>query len=332
MSAVGHACNGIEKLPDQRSDHKVQSVYFLAVQPAGSDCLPNIKIGESSNAFKRIKDHSKPKHGTPFDVTTLCIVRGHRHDEQSVLRHFGRFLLPNEKETFRPEPDLVDYIRWLRDQHYVWVPDDEQSQPLEYLEHVDASLWLPGEGRVKSPPQQNSLFNEFGPLRMPPRTVTADDFYTNELIISCAKRVMGHIDLDPASHAAANRVVGARRFFTIADNGLSHEWRGRVWCNPPFSEWASWARKIVHEWNSGRIPEMCVLCATRTLTAKYFAPIHEHSDAICILTGRIPFWGGKATSSPDDGHAVFYFGPNVNSFAYEFNQIGNTFRSMQVTA
>jgi hypothetical protein len=44
----------------------------------------------------------------------------------------------------------------------------------------------------------------------------------------------GKFDLDPASCAEANKIIRAKRFFTKAENGLSHPWPGNVWCNPPF--------------------------------------------------------------------------------------------------
>jgi hypothetical protein len=157
------------------------------------------------------------------------------------------------------------------------------------------------------------------------RRAGPDDFFTASTVIEPARRAMGGIDLDPASHAIANGVVRAKRFYAAADDGLSREWAGRVWLNPPFSQWRAWVPKIVGEWRSGRVEALCVLCATRTLTAQYLAAIHEACTALCVLHGRIPFWGERATSGPDDGHAVFYFGPDVAAFAREFGAIGHVY-------
>jgi len=311
---------------DQRSDQtRVPVVYFDSVVVPGFRTDPVIKIGESENHNKRRNDLSKSKFGIEFKVEHLCVVRGTRSDEQRLLKYFERHKLENEEETFSPVDELVDYIRWLRDQWFVWVPDDEQCLKIDELEIVDSSLWIPTPERRKPKPRQIGLFSEFDGLCLPPRELTVDDFYTPRPIVNASREAMGGIDLDPASHALANRLIQASGFYTSSDNGLNHEWKGRVWLNPPFSQWQLWAPKIIAEWESGRVQAMCVLCATRTLTAQYLSCIHEHCSAICILRGRIAFWGGLSTPSPDDGHAIFYFGKDTHAFLRAFAEIGNCY-------
>lgn len=302
-------------------------MYFILVEMPEDDGGPRIKIGETHDFRKRLNEHRKPKFGREHKCEPLCVVRGNRADEQQLLRHFDAFRVNGEKETFWPSPVLIDYIRWLRDQYFVWVPDDAQGlaiDELEQLEQVDGDAWMPRDGRTKPGPRQLGMFPEFGTLNLPPREITVDDFYTSSVIIESAREAMGGIDLDPASHAVANKVVRAARFFTAGSNGLTHDWGGKVWLNPPFSQWKAWIPKIVNEWHSGRIEAMCILSATRTITAQYFADIHRYSSAICILHGRIPFCGGRA-ASPDDGHAVFYMGQDTNRFRAGFDEIGNTY-------
>jgi hypothetical protein len=163
-------------------------------------------------------------------------------------------------------------------------------------------------------------------LRLPPRTITPDDYYTPPEIIEAARRALGKIDIDPASHAYANMVVKALTYFTESDNGLTKKWSGKVWVNPPFSDWQAWVPKIIEEWSSGRVEAMCALCGTPTLTSQYFAPIHDNAAGIAIMKRRINFWGGLATSAPS-GHAIFYFGSDFAAFAREFSSIGHVYRS-----
>lgn len=275
---------------------------------------------------KRLEQHAKGKLTADLNLKEICEVRGKPADESFVKRYFSEFAWNGKTEVFSPFPEVYEYVRWLRDQHFVSVPElsDEERDALPI---VDSGHWLPRSERRKRHPLESSSMPGllFDWHDFPPREITGDDFYTNELIIDAAKRVLGGIDLDPASHAMANKVVCASRFFTIADDGLRQEWAGRVWLNPPFSAWAQWVPKVINEWRSGRIPQMCVLAAMRTLTAQYFNPLLRECDCICIIRGRIKFWGGVAGDSPDDGHAVFYFGQHRDSFAKSFGDLGAVF-------
>jgi hypothetical protein len=85
------------------------------------------------------------------------------------------------------------------------------------------------------------------------------EWYTPSPIIEAARRVMGGIDLDPASSAAANETVRAAMFFTVADDGLTRPWHGRVWLNPPFAENARFIAKLVAEYDAGNVTEACCL-------------------------------------------------------------------------
>jgi hypothetical protein len=121
----------------------------------------------------------------------------------------------------------------------------------------------------------------------------------------------------------ANQWVKAKQFFTAEDDGLAQPWHGTVWLNPPFSQWELWAPKILHEWGRGEITEMCVLSATRTMSAQYFHRFLQSVDAMCITFGRIRFLGlGK---QPDEGHTIYYMGDHRERFREVFAGVGAVF-------
>lgn len=62
------------------------------------------------------------------------------------------------------------------------------------------------------------------------------EWFTPDVILDRARKVLGRIDLDPASCEEANKRVGARIFFDKRQNGLEQDWgryAGTVFLNPP---------------------------------------------------------------------------------------------------
>ena len=58
------------------------------------------------------------------------------------------------------------------------------------------------------------------------------EWHTPAQWIEAARRVLGAIDLDPASSDRAQETVGAETYFTKETDGLSRPWAGRVWLKP----------------------------------------------------------------------------------------------------
>lgn len=122
----------------------------------------------------------------------------------------------------------------------------------------------------------------------------SNEWYTPEWIIKAARKTMaGQIDLDPATCQAANEWIGAEKIHTIHDDGLSQEWRGRVWLNPPRgkignkSSQGVWADKLIDEYHQGHVTEGIMLSKS--------APGYEWWEdlfrcwPVCFVRDRVRF-------------------------------------------
>lgn len=59
------------------------------------------------------------------------------------------------------------------------------------------------------------------------------EHYTPAFIVEAARKAMGGIDCDPASCTEANGVVRAITYYSLPHDGLTFDWYGRIFLNPP---------------------------------------------------------------------------------------------------
>ena len=151
------------------------------------------------------------------------------------------------------------------------------------------------------------------------------EWYTPEEYVEHARRVMGGIDLDPASADIPQLWINAKQYFTAQDDGLAQEWHGRVWLNPPYSQplIGNFVDKLLAEIKAGRVTQAILLTHSYTDT-QWFSRAAMACNAQCFTQGRIQFMRGTETpegSSPL-GQAFTYYGNRPDDFAAEFEHIG----------
>lgn len=150
------------------------------------------------------------------------------------------------------------------------------------------------------------------------------ELYTPRYIWERAIRCMGGIDCDPSSDPG--RHIPAAIHFTKKENGLTREWHGRIWMNPPFPP-GEFFDKLEREWQAGHISEAVVLWKAATETEAW-RKITRIAVLIAFPHHRIEFLngttaGGKgSTFSP----ALFYVGNNPDRFIESFSDIADIWK------
>ena len=151
-----------------------------------------------------------------------------------------------------------------------------------------------------------------------------NEWYTPPEYIETARRVMGDIDLDPASSAIANRTVQAAAFYSADDSGLLHDWAGRVWMNPPYASEliTKFCDKLTRHVQAGDVTE-CIILVNNATETKWFGQLISVADAIVFTSGRVRFLKPDGEQgAPLQGQAVLYSGPHSTEFIVEFSKFG----------
>ncbi len=152
-----------------------------------------------------------------------------------------------------------------------------------------------------------------------------NEWYTPPEYIESARKVMGRIDLDPASSEMANKIIKASKFYTRQDDGLSKFWAGKVWMNPPYAAdlIGKFIAKYAEHARNGDIKEGIVLVNNATETG-WFSVLVNVSSAITFPTGRIRFINknGKPENTPLQGQAFLYVGKSPDKFIKQFSVFG----------
>jgi phage N-6-adenine-methyltransferase len=136
-----------------------------------------------------------------------------------------------------------------------------------------------------------------------------DDWETPPDLIEDISNAVGGIDLDPCAGENTNHATENLRL-EDGDDGLSEDWYGVTFVNPPFSYKSEWLEKTVSEIESGNAETVIVLTPDSTDTVswwhKYIAP---NAEVVCFCEGRISYCvDGEKKENPTFGTAISVFG------------------------
>ena len=102
-------------------------------------------------------------------------------------------------------------------------------------------------------------------------------------------KAFGLIDMDPC--AGENTNIGTVNYaLERNEDGLSLEWRGLVFCNPPFSEKAKWIDKMIRHGDG-------ILLLPERGSAPWCGPLVMEAKKYFVMGKKINFEGGN-TSNP----------------------------------
>jgi DNA N-6-adenine-methyltransferase Dam len=150
------------------------------------------------------------------------------------------------------------------------------------------------------------------------------EWYTPPELVERARTVLGDIDLDPASHPEAQKIVRAKRWYGVETDGLTQPWAGRVFLNPPYSRdvMGQFVDKLLAEIASGHVAQAIVLTPVRCDTG-WWHQLTAAASAIAFVKGRIKFWRseGQPECGAIYGSVFFFIGEDCAGFRRCFGEV-----------
>jgi phage N-6-adenine-methyltransferase len=295
--------NGLPALIDRASAR-------LIAARSSAEVLEAKAIAESALHYAKVTQAANETHADCLRIITRAEMR--MANEYDAAKKRGAVADVGQRANVRGS-DISDMDELGIDRRRLSEWRETRDAGEAVVEQAISSALAEGRAPTKSD-IRNHVRGTFG---------TGDnEWFTPAEYIAAARKALGAIDLDPATHPEAQKVVGAQRYFTKSDDGLSKEWRGRVWLNPPYAQphIANFVAKMVSE-----LPHItAAIMLTHNYTdTTWFQQAASHAQAICFTRGRIKFYSPSGEiAAPTQGQAFFYFGENTEAFSDQFSQFG----------
>lgn len=117
---------------------------------------------------------------------------------------------------------------------------------------------------------------------------SSDEKATPPAFLDPLAEAVGGFDVDPASGAEPEPLADTT--YTIEEDGLSQDWTGIVWVNPPFSDMMPWVEKIIDEISSDRVESILLLCKGDSST-NWWQKAAKEATLITAVDHRLQFQG-----------------------------------------
>lgn len=156
----------------------------------------------------------------------------------------------------------------------------------------------------------------------------SDEHNTPSYLIEAAREVMGGIDLDPMSNLVANNLVQASTIYTKKDDGLTKDWYGRVWLNPPFSLSKLAIPKLIESYENGRVTQAVLLVKSDVSTKKYKL---LYPYPFCELNQRVKFISTDNAHSSPFPVVMFYLGHDFYRWNNVMSRLGKVHLGNKLT-
>jgi phage N-6-adenine-methyltransferase len=104
---------------------------------------------------------------------------------------------------------------------------------------------------------------------------------------------IGISDLDPCGYLPSGKPITktAHHYFTEQQDGLAQEWRGTIFCNPPYSDLKIWLAKCTEYFNKTGL-DVIALVFVRSETRAFQENV-KFATGINLINKRIKFLNAK---------------------------------------
>ncbi len=203
------------------------------------------------------------------------------------------------------------------------LPSNEaQARPLARLEpDQQVDIW---EAAVESANGHQPTAKQVKTARSVHFSSSTDKHNTPQNIIDAVLECLDAIDLDPCSNGEPHNVP-ARQYYTEEQDGLTQEWKGRIYMNPPYGrDIDSWVDKLCREHEARRAYECLALVPARPDT-QWWIKLRDYP--VCFVEGRLKF--GDAENSAPFPSALFYLGNHIDRFYYACEHLGDIWQRIE---